>query len=262
MTGESAFIRAPSFDMRHRAGAAFIVVFWLVMISLLLRLEISPDQSGILTVPASHVFNLMFAHQQTSELFITDSRREHIGNLTLRPKTDPRLDERSLGFGGGFLFKMPNTRCRRINWNGSLTMDRAFKTLHWEFDFDFREPDTHVHASLNPGDHQIHYKIKQGGQIIEQSSFPADDPGVNSFLRDKLLFDPGVVENFRSNLNPPTLTAKQTELKYRKEKIAAYLLTVRQGEIVLAEIYVSQLGQILTAQTIFGCTFSAEDMMP
>jgi len=32
--------------------------------------------------------------------------------------------------------------------------------------------------------------------------------------------------------------------------VVAYLLTLKQGETTLAEIYVSQLGQVLTAKTL------------
>lgn len=248
--------------MIPRVLSALIVVFWLVMTSLLVRLEIDPDKSSVLAVPPTHVFNLMFTHEQTSELSIADSNGTTIGNLMLRPKTDPNLNERTLDFSGGFLVSTQTVRRQRVNWRGSLSLDHAYGMLHWEFDFDLREPATHVHINLNPQDHQIHYAIHQGGQLIEQSSLSPNEAGLNSLLRDKLFLDPAVIENFRGNFRPPTLSAKQTELSYRKEKIVAYLLTVKQGETELAEIHVSQLGQILLAKTIFGYTFSADDVMP
>ena len=55
--------------------------------------------------------------------------------------------------------------------------------------------------------------------------------------------DPGVFSNIPATISAPTISAKQTELKIRKEKIIAYLVSIKQGETTLAEIYVSQLGQ-------------------
>lgn len=60
---------------------------------------------------------------------------------------------------------------------------------------------------------------------------------------------------------PPTVTARKCRLRVRDETIEAYQLTVRQGDARLAEIFVSQLGQVLVARTTHGYRLAADDMM-
>lgn len=253
--------------MVHRILTGVIVCFWLVMTTQLIRLEINPDRSDLLTVPPSHVFKLMFTHGQPSELNVLENGSP-IGNLTLNPKSDSGFDKHSLDFNGNILIHLPNAlKKQRVSWDGILEMDRSYKTSNFQLTLNLlpinpHEMAYHVNLSLDPVAKRVDYEIKEGDQSIKKSSFTADAAGLSSLLRDELGVDSSFIQNIHSNIAAPTLSAKQTEIKIHTEKTVAYLLTVKQGEIVAAEIYVSQLGQILSAKTILGYTFNAADMLP
>ena len=249
--------------MTSRLLTGFIVCFWLVMTSMLIRLEINPDKSDLLAVPPSHVLKLMFTHGQTSELDILEHGTP-VGNLALHPKVDPDSGQRSLGFSGNFLMHASGgSKKQRITWDGTLEMDRLFNTTDFDLSVTFREPAYRVHLKFDPPTKKVDYEVKEGGgHTVRNSSLTLDEAGAASLLRDEFGVDPASVQNLRNNFAAPVFSAKQTELQVRKEKVIAYLLTIKQGEITVGEIYVSQLGQILTAKTIFGYSFNAEDMMP
>jgi hypothetical protein len=232
----------------------------MVMTYQLVRLEIDPDKSNLLTLPPSNVFKLMFMHQQMSDLTITQDGKP-VGNLMLNPKMDATLNERTLGFTGGVSFLAPGAQKKqRISWDGTLVMDRTFKTLSLVLTASLQDPPYRIHLNLDPLARRADYDLQLGTQHLRRSAVPLTQEGVTSLLRDELGIDPGVLQNMPVTVGTPTLTAKQTELTIRKEKIVAYLLTLKQGETTLAEIYVSQLGQVLTAKTLIGYNLSTEDL--
>ena len=248
--------------MISRLLTGFIVCFWLVMSFMLIRLEINPDKSDLLTVPPSHLLNLMFTHGQSSELDIMENGSP-VGNLALRPRLDPDSGQRSLAFSGNFLIRTATaSKKQRITWDGTLDMDRLYNATDFRLSVTFREPACRVRLKLNPAEKKVEYEVREGDRVTRQSSLTLDQAGATSLLREEFGVDPASVQNLRSNFSAPVFSAKQTELKVRKEKVIAYLLTIKQGELVVGEIYISQLGQILTAKTIFGYSFNAEDMMP
>ena len=253
--------------MLHRIFTGVIVCFWLVMTSQLIRLQVNPDRSDLLVVPPSHVFKLMFTHEQTSELDIVENGSP-IGNISLNPKTDPALDKRSLDFSGSLLFHLPNTpKAQRVSWNGTWETDNSYKTSNLHLTLNLlpvvpHDPTFHLHLDFDPASEQVEYEYKEGDQSVRKSTVTANIKGAISLLRDEFGVDPSFLQNMPRNIEIPTLTAKQTAITVHAEKTVVYLLTVKQGEIVVAEIYVSQLGQILAAKTIFGYTFRAPDMLP
>jgi len=251
----------------HRILTGVIVCFWLVMTFELVRLEINPDRSDLLTVPPSHVLKLMFTHGQTSELDVVENGSP-VGNMSLTPKTDSETDNHSLDFSGNILVRIPNApKKQRVSWDGILKMDHSYKTSNLQLTVNLlpvnpREIAYHVHLNLDPVAKEVEYEVKEGDQSIKKSSFSADTQGVSSLLRDEFGLDTTFLANIHSNIATPTLSAKQTEIKIRTEKTIAYLLSIEQGETVVAEIYVSQLGQILTTKTIFGYNLNAADTLP
>ena len=248
--------------MASRIVSGVIVCFWIVMTSLLIRLEINPDNSNLLTLPPSHVFKLMFMHQQISDLSITQNGKT-VGNLMLRPKMDAELGKQTLIFTGGVLFLAPGTQKKqRISWDGTLVMDRAFNTLSLSLTANLQEPPYLIHLYLDPLAKRADYDLLLSGHPVKKSSVALTQEGVSSLLRDELGIDPGILQNAPVSVGTPTLTAKQTELTIRKEKVVAYLLTLKQGETTVAEVYVGQLGQVLTAKTLIGYNLSTEDLTP
>ena len=248
--------------MINRGAAILVVAFWLVMSVLLIRLEVNPDKSGVLAMPPAHIFKLMFTHEQISDLRITD-HAQPIGTLRLIPKSSADRTEHMLDFTGNVFVHLPdNPKKQRIAWSGILTLDRSFETRRFQLTVTLHEPGYSLSLDLDPVARQAAYEVKQGGRFLKKSTVTTDEKGLAALLRDELGIDATALENVHANVGKPTLSAKQTELKLRKEKTIAYLLTVQQGETPVVETYVSQLGQILVVKTLFGYNLSAEDMMP
>jgi hypothetical protein len=239
-----------------------IIGFWIVMTSLLIHLESRPDQSEVLSVPLSHVFKIMFVHQQISDLTILQQGKP-VGNLVLHPKIDPLTGGRSLAFSGGFGFQAPGTQKKqRISWDGEVLMDHASNMTALNLNASLQEPPYRVHLHIDPDKSRASYELLVGNRSVKASSIPLSQEGVDSLLRDELGIDPAIFQNLPASVGPPALTAKQTELKIRNENVVAYLLTAKTGGTTMAEIYISQLGQVLTAKTIFGYDFTTEDLSP
>lgn len=232
------------------------------MTFLLVRLEINPGKSDLLSVPPSHVFKLMFLHEQTSDLNVTENGKP-IGNLVLRPKIDPASGNRTMLFSGGLSIPLPGTAKRqRISWDGVLSLDPELNTRDLVLTFGLQEPPYRIHLDLVPQKKLAYYEIRQGNQLLRKSAVETTESGLSSFLKDELGVDSGMISQAPVSVGTPLLTAKQTELKIRNERIVAYLLTLKQGETTVADIYVSQLGQVLAAKTLLGYNLSTEDMTP
>lgn len=247
--------------MPYRIFAALIVGFWLVMSALLFRLEVHPEKSTLLDVPVSHVLKLMFVQAQPSNLNIVVGG-QHMGSLSIRPNTTADKQTRSVAFAGNLSLQLPMMSRQRVAWDGTLDLDRAFEMTALKFSVLVRESGYTTEFIIDPRAHRVSYRMLQRGRFITQSSLPLDSDGASSALL-QLGIDPTILANLRENfasLASPTMTAKQSELKIRNEKIDAYQLTVRQGDAVIADIYVSQLGQILLAKTPLGFTLSSEDI--
>jgi hypothetical protein len=245
-----------------RVVSAAIVCFWVVMSFLLIRLEIHPDTSDLLSLQPSHVFKIMFTHQQISDLTIMQDGKP-IGNFMLHPKIDATPGERSLLFSGGFSFLPPGAqRKQRLSWDGEVVMDNTFKMLGMTLTAGLQDPPYRVRLEIDPAKTLANYEVMMGTHTLKRSSIPMNQDGVSALLRDELGIDTGVLQHMPVTLGSPTLTAKQTELRVRKENIVAYLLTFKAGETTVAEIYVSQLGQVLSAKLIGGYELTTEDLSP
>jgi hypothetical protein len=249
-------------NVPSRIFSALIVSFWIVMTVLLVRLEVNPGKSDLLDVPPSHVFKLMFMHEQISQLDIVEDGKP-VGTLMLHPKNETATRLRSLIFTGSLSTTLPGAaKKQRITWDGILEMDQAFGTRSLEFTVNLQEPPSHLHAKLDSVTGRADYEVTQDGHTLSKSSIPMTQEGVAGLLRDQLGIDPSILQNVPAAVSRPMLTARQTELDVHKEKIIAYKLSLMQGETTLADIYVSQLGQILTAKTLPGYNLYTEDMMP
>lgn len=244
--------------MPSRIAAALIIGFWLVMSTLLFRLEVQPEKSAVLNVPVAHVLKLMFVQAQASSLNILEGDQP-IGNLSIRPRVFPGKNERSLEFAGNVALRLPLMERQRVMCDGVVQLDRDFNVRGLTFGVLIRDTGYKTIVTVDPRAHRVSYEIKDHDVSIDHASFPLDDIGTGAALH-RLGVDMGAIATLQANLAAPTITAKQSELKIRSAKIDAYQLTVRQGDSVLADIYVSQLGQILMARTLFGYTFSSDDI--
>ena len=239
--------------MFYRAFIILTVAFWLTMTGLLIRLEIAPEKSTVLDVPVSHVVALMFAHGQPSVLGITQNGHT-IGSVVFRPHAD--ADERSVAFSGSLMLELPFVVKQRISWNGALDMDRTMKMRSAQFELNLTEPATRILLRIAEPARTLHNDIERGPGMTFSADIPLDAAGLGA-LASQLDFDPNGV--LAMTKEAPQITARQTDRAFRGEKISVFQISIRQGEAPLAEIYLSQLGQVLEATTTFGYTFTSHD---
>ena len=258
--------------MIYRILSVAIISFWLVMTSLLIHLENHPDQSDLLDVPTAHVLKIMFAHQQISDLTITQADGHALGNFMIHPKVNPATGAHSLLFSGGFSFTPPGSQKKqRLTWDGELFLDHAYNNTGLDVAASLQDAPYHIRLHFDPEKKQVTYELIMNGRTFKRATVPLTQEGVAGVVREELGIDPMLMQSMPMSLNgisggvgmgAPVISSKQTELKIHKENVVAYLITIKTGETTAAEIYVSQLGQVLTAKTFLGYNLTTEDITP
>jgi hypothetical protein len=228
------------------------------MMTALIRLQLFPESSELLAVPVNHVLNLVFTHGQTSALNIFENGAP-AGSIALRPhveKTGNQFDS------SGYVFvHFPGIPHQRVAWKSSTELDPAYRLRHWDLNLTLREPLSEIELSFDPAQQLASYRVKQNEQIIADSSLNLNDLANDPMIKD-FGMDPKVLVAMQHNFTAPSIDAKRSSVTLKNEKIEAYQLRIRQEQTVLAEIYISQLGQVLSVKTAFGYTLSSDDTSP
>jgi len=224
---------------------------------LLVRLVVNPESSSLNDVPVSHVARMVLLGGQTSELSIFENGRP-AGSFSLRPGVARADEGHTLLLSGNVILALPFMARQRVVWQGSVKTDRAHRLDAVEGVFGVRDSPNAVLVEFLPGKHLFRYQVK--GETTGQS-FPLDASGARMALK-ALGVDENAFDGIRKGLETPAMTAKRSYVNIRNEKIEAFLVSIRQGEAPLADVYVSQLGQILFVRTSFGYTLGSEDVTP
>jgi hypothetical protein len=246
--------------MLNRIMAACIIGFWLVMNALLLRLEISPDKSKIIEIPPSYVLKLMFRHAQPSELNVFEYKKP-IGSLSLRPQPARDDSRRMVDFSGHLLVGLPLAARKRVTWDGSLEMSRQLEVQMIRFNSKAQGSDYTTHLAVDAPRRLVNFSVSLKDKVADTRSVSLDDLTKSGFL-SQLGLDDSLLAGIKQRVVAPVVSASASELAIGGEKVDAYRLTVRQDGSMLAEIYVSQLGQVLEVRTPFGYTLSSQSAPP
>jgi len=241
-----------------RIATVLIIGFWATMTCLLVRMEVNPEESRFLQVPVSLVMKMMFLHGLDSELSIYNNG-DRVGSLSLRPKTQPN-QARTLSFDGSLWLKLPGLERQRFHSEGVLQMDHSFGVHETSFKFSMPSPPLAMEMKVNDAK-VLHYKVQQGKEITDQRSISLDGDSANELL-SALNIDPSALNQFQPGTNPPTVSARQSQIRVRGESVETYELVVKEADLEVANIFLSQLGQILLAKTAFGYTLRAVDIDP
>lgn len=238
--------------MLYRVFVVGVVAFWLVMSALLLRLELSPERSGFFDIPVSHVVSLAFAHEQPSVLTIYE-KGDQVGTLLLRPKSGN--GRRELHLSGNIGVGLPWTERQRITWSGQFHFDRKLQLQSLEISLGSRNPAIEIRLWSDLSSRAGSYEVWQQDELLQRGFFELDELPE---LARQFGWNNALVHSVRTQ----RVTARPAELRVGKEKIEAYLVLLTREQETLAEVYVSQLGQVLKANTIFGYSLSAEGLQP
>ncbi|HEX4086006.1 MAG TPA: hypothetical protein VHY22_13915 [Chthoniobacteraceae bacterium] len=244
--------------MLYRFAAFGIITFWLVMMGMLVRLEVHPDETNILDVPVSYVVRIMFKHGQSSFLDVRDGEKP-VGSISLRPSitgTDARL----LDFSGTLSVQMPLSNGRqRYNFNGGMAMNAALEVRTFHLDFTVQEPHTRLAVQGDIPRKLLTYQTYFGDHVSSSQRLPLDAAGITPALMQSVGLDPGVLPIVPTGMTPPTVSARETQITMHGEKLDVYQVSIHEGASTAMDIYMTQLGQVVLVNTNFGYTLGAED---
>jgi len=242
--------------MLYRTVALAITAFWLVMMTLLVRLETHPDATDILDVPVSYVARIIFKYNQRSLLIVTEGE-ERVGSIYIRPSITGR-DGRMLEFSGAMPVPLPTGGRDRVNFSGTMEMDAALRLLDFHIELNLPGPRYRLEVKGNLPRKILACDLSQGGQAITSLRLPMDAASLGPALMQGLGLDPRLLPIAPGALPAPSLTARETEITVQGAQLEVYQVTLLDGSATVADIYVTQLGQVILAKTGFGYTLAAE----
>ena len=178
----------------HRAAAAAIVLFWLVMTGLLVRMQCFPGASDLLPVPVDHLFQLMFRHEQASDLIFFQNR-ERIGNFQIQPHRFPPgtgTARNQLAITGFMDLHLPGVDAHHMTLRGVFELDDQDAVRRFELTATLPQPAPELHGRAGaalaprppsvvivlegePADSRYHYQVRQGDAVsLERTGTPAE----------------------------------------------------------------------------------------
>lgn len=235
--------------MLHRLTVLLIVGFWLAMTSLLVVRELYPDSTRLNAVPLAYVGQLVFQHEQSSELRIYDSGKEP-GFLHIQPRTMADSGRRVLEFSGSMNVALPGGRPQHFAFDGTFEMSRTFSPERLHLVVSTPEPGQHSDIVVDFAAKRAAFGVKIGDQIVNETAFTLDEAGFNS-LMSRAGVDPVMVQQLRASqreLPQFDFAAQSSSLVLAGQKMETFLLTLKAGGQSVLEAHISQLGQVLDAR--------------
>jgi hypothetical protein len=211
-------------------------------------------------LPLSHVLKLLFLHQEPSELNI-QYQKTTVGRLRLHPQVRREDGTRVIDFVGNAQFSIiPGASRERISWEGSVEMTRLLQLRQVRVGIATRGPERYrIEITHDAVTGKGRYEWKAGDVTLATREYSLDTAGRQELLREAQI-SPELITTIQSAVpqEPLAITARQATLDFQSEPIETSLVTFRQGAQTLLEVHISQLGQVLHADSILGYSFSAD----
>jgi hypothetical protein len=181
---------------------------------------------------------------------------KQIGTIYLRPITTG-TDSRSLNFSGTLTLQLPTATAERFNFNGSIDMDAALRLRDFHADLSIRQPQCHLSLTGDAARNTLAYSLRIGTQQAASQIVPMDSslstvfakyPGIQAFLPVA-----------PTSVSSPSVSAREAQISWHGEQMEVYQVTVTEAASPVADFYVTQLGQVISAKTNFGYTLAAEE---
>jgi hypothetical protein len=208
------------------------------------------------------VLKLLFLHQQPSDLNI-NSDGIRLGHLQVQPRVVTETGDRRLEFSGNVLIRVPNAPRQRFSWDGFFHMDRAYTLRQLLLRVNLHDAGYRAEVQVLPEENRATYKLLAGDKVVQEDAFTLDRKGAEQVLQ-QLAIDPAMLQAISGNAatTQPSLTAQQSSMHIRGERLETYLVSLQQGGQTLLDMHVSQLGGILRVQTFFGYRLEPNDIAP
>ena len=250
--------------MLHRFLVILIVGFWLTMTGLLVVRELYPESTGLNAIPVSYVGQLVFQHQQSSDLQIYSGTKE-VGVLHVQARPISQPNKRELELHGNLSIGLPKGAQHRLSWVSSIEMTPQFAVERLHVDLSTQDPAHHLDIVVDCIAQTATFAVKTGDKTIDTTAVTLDEKGL-AMLIAKAGLNPAMLQQIKSvgeGIPHPDFSAQTSSLVLSGEKFSTYLLTLKAGDQTFFEAHVSQLGQVLKAQSpLLGYKLSPFNIRP
>jgi hypothetical protein len=234
--------------MLHRLLILWITGFWLAMTSLLVVRELYPEATRLNAVPVAYVGQIIFQHEQASDLQIFTSETEKAGDLHIQPKTFASTGKRAIDFRGSVNFTLLGKSPQRISWFAVADMSPEFtlERLH----LDLSTPDAgHLDVVVDLVGKKAVFGAKVGDQIVNETAFTLDEAGFGKLMSQAGVGPMMMRQLLASQGEMPQMEfgAQSSSTVLSGQKLSTFLLTWKAGGQTVFEAQLSQLGQVLSA---------------
>jgi hypothetical protein len=249
--------------MIHRFAAMLIVIFWVCMTGLLVVRELYPEVTRLNHVPTSYVAQLIFQHQQPSDLQIYEGGKE-TGYIHLQPRR-ARTGSQVLEIHGNLGVELPGGGGRqRLSWVGAMEMSATFQIQRIRMNLAFQQGGGQLEILVEPPRNIARYSVKAGRATSESTELTLDEAGFSGLLA-KAGMGPVSLPQMKAvgAQMSPEFTAQTSSLQLNGETVSTYYFSMKIEEQTIIEAHLSQLGQVLRAQIpLLGYKFAPQNVAP
>jgi hypothetical protein len=248
--------------MLHRLAALLIIIFWICMTGLLVVKETVLTQLN--NVPAGFVAQLIFQHQQSSDLQIYDGPKDS-GYLHVQPSRKSDTGAKIIDFHGNLGVNIPGGGRQRLSWMGNVDMDENFQIQKLRVNVAFQQGGGQVDVVVEPPKKIARYSVKTANSPIEQNQLSLDENGLSGLLSHVGLGPVSLpqLKAAGAQMSPPEFITQTSSLQLNGETVSTYLFIMKVEGQTIIEAHLSQLGQVLRAQIpLLGYKFAPQNVNP
>jgi hypothetical protein len=260
--------------------SGLVVVFWLVMMTLLVRQEFFPSDGETITVSPKIVVARVFNNDDPSTLKVYFEGNE-VGSARFHVKT---IEKDSLG---SFPAERRDAASRSkydlsVELSMKLTLMETATQFHiatimmfdenyertW-YSFRFRSGERYVQMERDMASPLLTLKIKEGAlPVTHVINVGMDDPKESGSQLNLLGLDADTIMGMMAGeLGTPTggapktkITTSQTSLRIAGQMVPAYLVHLRHSENVWFKIWIGRQGQVLLVDTSINLLMLADGL--
>ncbi len=234
--------------MVHRITILLIIGFWLAMTGLLLVREFYPEATRLNAVPLGYVGQIVFQHEQASDLRIFSADKE-TGFLHIQPRNFTGTAKRSLDMNGSLVLALPGARGKRLSWAAQLELGGDFSAQRLHLDLAGQETGQHVDVVIDFARKRAVFGTRFGDQVANEASITLDAAGFSGLLQ-RAGIDPTMTRQLvasHSSMPRMEFGAQSSSMTIRGQKLSTFLLSLKSGGQTVFDAQISQLGQVLSA---------------
>ena len=234
--------------MLHRLAIILITGFWLAMTGLLVVRELYPEATRLNAVPVGYVGQLVFQHEQASDLRIFSSGKE-TGFFHIQPRNVAGSGGRDLELNGSINLTLPGRRPQHIAWAAVFGLSHDFAPERLHLDITTPEPGQHLDVTVDFPGKKASFGAKIGDQLVNETAFTLDEAGF-AMLMSRAGMDPMMMRQLLASQGEiPKLefSAQSSSTVISGQKLSTFLFSLKVGGQNVFDAQVSQLGQILSA---------------